>query len=92
MYDILNNIINEANDENRNVILGADFDAQTGAATEHSDTKTVGAFAIEPGNSRGDWLRKWASKSNLVITTYALQKTIATYTNTRRPKQGAQTN
>ena len=68
MYDTLTVVREQAYNQNRDVSLAADFNAETETVNSQDCHKPVGGFGLEPRNSRGQWVKGWASKSNLVIT------------------------
>ena len=68
MYDTLTTLLAETADQHRHAILGGDFNAQVGPRDDDEDDRTTGKFALSPTNSRGQWLKSWASTQELIIT------------------------
>ena len=74
MYDIIATIKNEAAECKSHVLLAGDFNASTGACTENDNRKTTGPHAVQPENSRGQWLKNWATNHNFVIANTSFRK------------------
>ena len=74
MYDTLSTIIHEARQHHLHPILTGDFNAQVGKRDENDTTTSRGKFALEPSNSRGDWLTSWAASQHLILTNTYFEK------------------
>ena len=91
VYDTLSTITEEARAQHLHIVITGDFNAQVGKRNDDDNTTTLGPFALEPSNSRGDWLTSWATSQHLVITNTYFDKPpsdIATYYSpTQKPRQ-----
>ena len=90
-YDTLSAIIQDAQTRNMNVMLSGDFNAQVSKRDENDATTTLGKFALEPCNSRGEWLVSWAASHHLTIANTHFDKPqskITTYYSpSKQPRQ-----
>ena len=64
----------EAKKSKRHTIIGADCNAQAGCSQPDDSNTAVGNYGILPENSRGQWLKTWASTENLVLTNTFFKK------------------
>jgi len=74
LYDILNKVIRDARKKKMHILLGSDCNAQVGGYNEQDDSRSVGRYGLEPGNTRGQWLKSWAAVNNMVITNTHFKK------------------
>ena len=91
MYDALSTILHEARTQGLHPILTGDFNAQVGKRDDNDTTTTRGKFALEPCNSRGEWLTSWASSQHLILTNTYFDKTqdniVTYYSPSQQPRQ-----
>jgi hypothetical protein len=64
IYDNLSALHAEARRRKRFFIFGGDFNAEVAGSVDESST---GNFANDVGNSRGDFLKRWATAEHLVL-------------------------
>ena len=71
IYDMLEQLHQEARKGKRVFIIGGDWNAEVRAT---GDDTFVGKFANCLGNARGDWLRRWATSQKLLVTNMIVKK------------------
>ena len=75
LYSILSELHLEAKDKRLEIIIGGDFNADVGSHTEGDDCRVVGMHGLNEENSRGQWLKHWATKERLMLTNTFFSKT-----------------
>ena len=75
LYSILSELHLEAKDKRLDVIIGGDFNADAGSHTEGDDCRVIGMHGLNQENSRGQWLKYWATKERLMLTNTFFSKT-----------------
>ena len=68
MYTALSAIHKEALSHKYHFILAGDFNAEVGSRLDSDSSRVVGPCGLHSENSRGQWLKQWATLENLVIT------------------------
>ena len=71
IYDILEQLHEEARKRKRIFVVGGDWNAEVQSV--RYDT-VVGGYANQMGNSRGEWLRRWATSEKLMLTNTFFKK------------------
>ena len=91
MYDTLTEILRDAQTNHLHPIIAGDFNAQVGKHNDDDTTTTTGKFALDPSNSRGEWLTSWAASQHLIITNTHFDKPLSDiityYSPTPQPRQ-----
>eukprot|EP00973_Karenia_brevis_P032998 4554803-Karenia_brevis.AAC.1 len=71
VYDQLDVLLRDARARQRIFIVGGDWNAEVASSTDHP---SVGKFANELGNPRGDWMKTWATSQRLVLANTVFSK------------------
>lgn len=87
VHDILSAIVHEARTKRLHPILTGDFHAQVGGRDDHDTNTARGRFALEPSNSRGEWLKSWAVSQHLALTNTYFDKQPANIVTYYSPSQ-----
>ena len=86
VYNILSTLRSEAKAKHYRFIVGADCNAQAGSRTEFDDPVVIGTNGLNKENSRGQWLKQWATSEALVLCNTFFSKPPSgrsTHTNTK---------
>ena len=72
MYTQLESLIAEAKAAGYTIIIGADCNAEAGGV--QGLCAALGSFGNESSSARGEWLKAWAEKSNLLLANTVFKK------------------
>ena len=86
VYNTLSSLRREAKAKKYRFLIGADCNAEAGSRTEFDDPLVVGTCGLNRENSRGQWLKQWATMEEMMLCNTFFpkpQEKIITHTSAR---------
>ena len=75
MYSQLSSIVRDSRSRKRILIIAGDWNAEVeSAGLDYERKDSVGRYANDTGNNRGDWLKRWATSERLVVANTLFKK------------------
>ena len=80
MYTILSELHLDATNEQSDIIIGGDYNAEVGSRDDGDNNHIIGKHGLNETNTRGEWLKCWATAERLTICNTSFSKTIVNRT------------